>query len=223
MSEKNERTIFSPYSNHKGKYNLAALHTSDEKLQNEDLDKDEELALYLPAKAIGWAVDWLANMPDFAQEFQDKNTVVLYNLKGAEYFYQKLQAYFPQVEGRAIRFTTSTGYQTFGDINQKDLQWVDSGSLKDKKVIVLEDMNDSGTTLEAIKNLALQEGAREVKTVALYDKLVPNKKHQLTIALLQLMNLFYVGTGLDEGNNRLRNMENLAVLSKTSSSQQQAA
>lgn len=56
----------------------------------------------------------------------------------------------------------------------KIVQDIESSIIKGKRILVVDDVSDSGTTLEFVKKHLLEKGATEVKTATLHIK--PNTK-----------------------------------------------
>ncbi|WP_342275568.1 hypoxanthine phosphoribosyltransferase [Spiroplasma endosymbiont of Cantharis lateralis] len=84
-------------------------------------------------------------------------------------------------------------------------------SIKDKHVLIIEDIIDSGITLNYIKKYISFKGAKEVKIVTLLDKkegrVVPIKSDWVGF---EIANEFVIGYGLDY-DERLRNLPYIAV------------
>ncbi|AUB31297.1 hypoxanthine phosphoribosyltransferase [Spiroplasma floricola] len=84
-------------------------------------------------------------------------------------------------------------------------------SIKDKHILIIEDVIDSGITLEYIKNYLSLKGAKEVKVVTLLDKREGRKVNiEADWSGFVIKNEFVIGYGLDY-DERLRNLPYVAV------------
>jgi hypoxanthine phosphoribosyltransferase/bifunctional protein TilS/HprT len=85
-------------------------------------------------------------------------------------------------------------------------------SLKNKDVIIIEDIVDSGLTIQKIKQKAMSEGAKSVKVVTLLDKAEGRKiKFVPDYIGKSIPKLFVVGYGLDF-DEKYRNVPYIGVL-----------
>ena len=89
-----------------------------------------------------------------------------------------------------------------------DLQFISypQSSLKNRNVIVFDDLIDSGKSLEAIKAWAQKKGASAVSCVVMFKKNCPRTAAREALVDdfgLETENVFLYGTGLDnEGEHR---------------------
>jgi hypoxanthine phosphoribosyltransferase len=84
--------------------------------------------------------------------------------------------------------------------------------VKGHRVLLIDDILDTGLTLQTACQLLIQKGAREVRTCVLLDK--PSRRVVPITADytgFQVENVFVVGYGLDY-NNRYRHLPGLATL-----------
>lgn len=88
-------------------------------------------------------------------------------------------------------------------------------TVKGKSILIVEDIIDSGNTLEYVKKYLLFKGARDVKIVTLLDK---PEGRQVSIDAdwfgFTVKNEFLIGFGLDY-QERLRNLPYVAVCDTT--------
>lgn len=101
------------------------------------------------------------------------------------------------------------GTQSVGDVRiEKDIDM----SCKDRSILIVEDIVDTGRTLNEVKKLFLHKGASDVKIVSLLDK---PERRVVDIAAdytgFEVPNEFVVGYGLDY-NQRYRNLPYIGVL-----------
>lgn len=111
-----------------------------------------------------------------------------------------------------IDFMSVSSYQgsvSTGDVRiDKDMDL----SCKDRSILVVEDIVDTGRTLRAVKQVFINKGAKDVKVVSLLDK--PDRRVVDTDAEyvgFTVPNEFVVGYGLDY-NQKYRNLPYIGVL-----------
>lgn len=107
-----------------------------------------------------------------------------------------------------LRVSSYEGTKSSGKIKIKG----DIPSVKDKDVIIVEDILDTGRTLMNVRNLLLEEGAKSVNICVLLDKpegrIVDIKADYVGG---HVPNEFVVGYGLDY-NEKYRNLPYIGVL-----------
>ena len=87
-----------------------------------------------------------------------------------------------------------------------------TGSVEGKRVIIFEDVVDTGNTIVALKELLLSKGAREVRICTmLFKPDVYRKEDKLDYVGMSIPNDFIVGYGLDY-NELGRNLPDIYVL-----------
>lgn len=87
-------------------------------------------------------------------------------------------------------------------------------SIKDKDIIIVEDIVDTGRTLEAVKKILENKGAAHIETVTLLDK--PDRREvsvEVEYIGFEIPNEFVVGFGLDYAE-KYRNLPYVGVLHK---------
>jgi len=102
------------------------------------------------------------------------------------------------------------GMRSTGDVEiLKDL----SNPIRDKDVIVVEDIVDTGLTLSRLLEILESRGARSIKLASFLDKPEPRIKKELKIDYTGFVvpNKFVVGYGLDAAG-RYRNLPFIAVV-----------
>lgn len=107
-----------------------------------------------------------------------------------------------------LRVSSYEGTKSSGKITIKG----DIPSVKDKDVIIVEDILDTGRTLMNVRNLLLEEGAKSVNICVLLDKpegRIVDIKADYVGGLVP--NEFVVGYGLDY-NEKYRNLPYIGVL-----------
>lgn len=106
------------------------------------------------------------------------------------------------------------GMQTSGDVEiLKDL----SNPIRDKHVIVVEDIVDTGLTLSRLLEILQSRGAKSIRLASFLDKPEPRIKKELKIEYTGFVvpNKFVVGYGLDAAG-RYRNLPFIAVVTDPS-------
>ena len=90
-----------------------------------------------------------------------------------------------------------------------------TGNIKGKDVIIVEDIIDSGNTIEALTKIVKDEGATSVKVCTMLFKPACYKKNiKIDYSALSIPDDFIVGFGLDY-NELGRNYMDIYVLDKT--------
>ena len=88
----------------------------------------------------------------------------------------------------------------------------DAGEVKGRRVLLVDDILDSGRTLGAAKEKCLSLGARDVKTCVFLEKRVPREiTPHADFRCFEIGDEFVVGYGLDFAG-RFRNLPYLAAL-----------
>ena len=147
------------------------------------------------------------------REYEGRELVMVCILKGAFMFFSDLVRHIgiPM----KVDFVSCSSYvrsDTTGDIRlHHDLR----EEIKDKHVILVEDIADSGLTLNFLREHFLQRGPASLKICALLDK----KERRLVDVPLDFVgftipNEFVVGYGLDY-SNMFRNLPYIAVFKKS--------
>lgn len=131
-------------------------------------------------------------------------------LKGSIPFMAELIKYFKHpIEIDFISVSSYQGTESSGDVRiNKDLDL----SSRDKNVLIVEDIVDTGRTLKEVKRLFYNKGAQDVKVVALLDK--PDRRLvdiQADFIGFTIPDEFVVGYGLDY-NQCYRNLPYIGVL-----------
>lgn len=99
-----------------------------------------------------------------------------------------------------INYIHATRYQ--GEIEGRELHWraEPTIALKDRIIVVVEDILDTGLTLAAVKQYCIDNGAKKVYTAALVDKQHPREPggiEKCNFTGLVVENKFLYGYGLD--------------------------
>lgn len=146
------------------------------------------------------------------RDYFDQDLVVIGLLKGCNPFMADLirEIRIPSLEVDYMSVSSYHGtMSSSGDVHIKmDL----SDSIKDKHILIAEDIIDTGRTIQTVKQLLLHRGAKSVKVVTLLDK--PEGREVDAVADYvgtTIPNEFVVGYGLDY-DEKYRNLPYVGVL-----------
>ena len=156
--------------------------------------KDKEFKLSIKADEINSAIENLA--VQLNHDLKDKNPLFLVVLNGAFIFaadlYRKISI---ESEISFVKLASYSGTSSTSDV--KELIGLNE-RLKGRTVVILEDIIDTGTTMQYLMNKLLYLGVSEVKLVALLFK--PSafrESFRIDYLGLEIPNEFIVGYGLD--------------------------
>lgn len=147
-----------------------------------------------------------------AQDFKDEELVMVCILRGSCIFFAELVKHIPNyVELEFITVSSYGGTNSSGEVRLiADL----SKPIQDKNVFIVEDIIDTGYTLNYLKRLLGSRNPKSLKIVTLLDK------HSRRLVECEgdyvgykVPNEFVVGYGLDF-NQRYRNFPHIGVLKK---------
>ncbi len=130
------------------------------------------------------------------EDYKEKNPVFLIVLNGAFFFAADVIKMFPyNCEMSFIKVASYEGTRSNGELTTV---MGAEPSLKGRSVIIIEDIVDSGNTIEAIIEILNQEGVKEFKIATLFYKpKAYTKKIEIDYIGLEIENDFIVGYGLD--------------------------
>ncbi len=152
----------------------------------------------------------------------EPGSVVLWNQTGATSFKDRVLEAVPKYGvdvGRLVvtdvEVRSANGVGTHGDVNV--VKWQSRDLVEDKPVVVLEDINDRGRTLEFLKQKLIEDGASRIQVVVLFDKnRIDRDKHFRPDHVVMHVDDFYAGgEGLDFGNGMGRDLRGLWELLDT--------
>ncbi len=144
------------------------------------------------------------------KDYADEAPILVGLLKGSVPFMAQLMKNITiDIEIDFMDVSSYAGTETTGDVKiVKDLD----RSIKEKRILIVEDIVDTGITVAAVKDLLFQKGAKEVKIVSLLNK--PERREKAVEAEyvgFTVPNEFVVGYGLDF-NQKYRNLPFVGVL-----------
>lgn len=129
-------------------------------------------------------------------ELEDKNPLVLCVLNGGLIVTSELLLRLPFPLN--YDYIHATRYR--GETRGGELNWIakSSHSLKDRHVLMIDDIHDEGKTLAALVKYGLQEGAASVHTAVLINKLHDRKvDYRADFVGLDVEDRYVFGYGMD--------------------------
>jgi len=155
---------------------------------------DKEFILYLEEENIQSAIAEMAKK--LAKEYADKDTVFVGVLNGCFRFISDLMKYIEfNTEVNFIKLSSYRGTESSGKIT--DLMSLNS-DLRNKHVVILEDIVDTGHTLDYLMEILQEKSTASIKVASLLykpDAFIGRRKPDYTA--FEIPNLFVVGYGLD--------------------------
>lgn len=148
-----------------------------------------------------------------SEDYEGKNLLAVGILKGAFMFYSDLV--------RVIRipltvdFIIASSYMKTETTGEVKVYYDIREDITDKDVLLIEDIVDSGITLNHIRERILARRPRSLKICAFLDK---KERRVVDVPVdytgFEIPNVFVVGYGLDY-DNRFRNLPYISIFKKT--------
>jgi hypoxanthine phosphoribosyltransferase len=156
--------------------------------------KDKEFKLSIRAEVINEAVERIALQLN--RDLKGKNPIFLVVLNGAFIFaadlYRKIEI---ESEISFVKLASYSGTESTSDV--KELIGLNE-KLRGRTVVILEDIIDTGTTMQYLVNKLMYLGASEVLLAALLFKPTAFREDfRIDYLGLEIPNEFIVGYGLD--------------------------
>ena len=155
---------------------------------------DKEFVLYLEEEKIQNAIADMAK--DLVAEYADKDTVFIGVLNGCFRFVSDVMRHIDfNTEVNFIKLSSYRGTASSGKVS--DLVTLNA-DLHDKHVVILEDIVDTGRTVDYLMGILKDKSPASVKVATLLykpDAFLGNRKPDFTV--FEIPNLFVVGYGLD--------------------------
>ena len=148
-----------------------------------------------------------------AEDYRDKNPVMICILKGSVMFYADLLRAAPIRMTLDFMAVSSYGNRTksSGEVEiRKDL----SGSIENRHVVIVEDIIDSGFTLSYLSRMLAARGAKSIAICTLLDKparRAPGITLKADYSGFEIPDEFVVGYGLDY-SELYRNLPYIGIL-----------
>lgn len=173
---------------------------------------DKTFRTYIPFEEFSKDIDRIAQQlnNDFANAAEPP--ILLCTLNGAMMFCSEImqRCTFP-LELASIKASSYVGTQTTGVVEIKQALTCD---VKDRVVIIVEDIVDSGFTIQMLKQFLAAKGARQTKVCTLFFKPESYRFKDsipLDYVCREIQNQFIVGFGLDY-NELGRNTKDIYIL-----------
>ena len=146
-------------------------------------------------------------------EYQGRYPVLICVLKGATVFFADLARAIDLPITIDFMALSSYGSATKSSGVVRVIKDLDQDIL-DKDVIIVEDIVDSGVTLNYLKGMLMHRGAASIKIVTLLDKPARRRVKDLRVdfSCFNIPDEFVVGYGLDY-DQKYRNLPDIGVLS----------
>lgn len=171
---------------------------------------DKTFKLFIPYEKIMSTIDHVAN--EINKDFKDSKDIpiLLCVLNGSIMFTSELMKRLNfNCELVAIKLSSYIGTDTTGEVK---IAMNLTSNIQGRRVIVIEDIVDSGHTLIELDNIIKQAGAADVKMCTMLLKPDAYKKdRKLDYVGLEIPNDFIVGFGLDY-NELGRNLKDIYTL-----------
>ncbi|MFM7668476.1 MAG: hypoxanthine phosphoribosyltransferase [Bacteroidota bacterium] len=169
---------------------------------------DKQFSLFIPSDFILNEVESLANRLEL--DYEEKNPIFLVVLNGAFMFAADLLKFYNKnCDISFIKLSSYKGFESTGTVNQQMELLID---VKDRHVIIVEDIVDTGLTIESLTRNLKKLNPASIEICSLLFKpeafkgTIPPKYQGFVIA-----NKFVLGYGLDY-NERGRNLKDLYQL-----------
>ena len=144
------------------------------------------------------------------KKFIGKNPLMLGIFNGVVPFYANLSLRLKfDHEYDFIKCSSYVGTKQIQDV---EIFWHKKRDLKNRHVILVDDIFDSGKTMTRVAQLLKEAGAKSVTTVVLLDKVPAHPKNlKPDYSCFEIPNEWIVGYGLDT-NGKMRNLPCIGVL-----------
>lgn len=150
---------------------------------------------------------------EISREYEGKTPILIGLLKGSVPFMAELIKHITiDMQIDFMKVSSYSGTKSTGSVHiLSDC----SSSLKNRDVIIVEDIIDTGLTLSEVKKVLLAKGANSVEFCTLLDKVEGREFKEINAKYVgfEVPNKFVVGFGLDY-NEKYRNLPYIGVLKK---------
>ena len=189
-------------------YNLTTFNISMKKITL----FDKNFKTYIPYKQVEEVIDKVAEKVNEDYGGCEDIPVLLCVMNGSLMFTAELMKRLDfNCELASIKVSSYVGTQSVGEVSVKQSMCAD---VKGRRVIIVEDIVDTGTTMLALTKYLKDLGASDVKICTLFYKPEAHKhKDELPIdyIAMDIQNQFIVGFGLDY-NELGRNYKDIYIL-----------
>ena len=173
---------------------------------------DKTFKTLIPYNRISAAIDEVAEKMNKDFEGCDDIPVLLCVLNGSiMYMGELMQRLRFNCQIVSIKLTSYEGTSTTGRVKQAMGL---TGDIKGRRVIIVEDIVDTGNTIVELKDILADAGATETYVCTMLHKPEAYKKDaKLDYVAMEIPNEFIIGFGLDY-NELGRNLKDIYVLDK---------
>lgn len=148
-----------------------------------------------------------------SKDYADKNILAVGILKGAFMFFSDLVRTIKVP--LTVDFIVASSYAKTDTTGEVKIHYDLRGDISDKDVLLIEDIVDSGITLNLIRERILTRGPKSLKICALLDK---KERRIVDVPLdyvgFEIPNEFVVGYGLDY-DDKFRNLPYISIFKKS--------
>lgn len=155
---------------------------------------DKTFVPFIESKDIEQSIERMANT--LYQEYENKVPVFIGVLNGVIMFFSDFLKYYKgDCEIGFLQLSSYKGIQSTGDINLlKDI----SVDITNRDIVILEDIIDTGNTLEYLYKLLEAKPVNSIKIITLFFKPeVYTKDLNIDLIGMNIPNKFVIGYGLD--------------------------
>ena len=172
----------------------------------------EEIEILYSEETIAKRVDELAKT--LYEKYHNEEVVFICTLKGAVFFAcDLLKKYRGDARMEFLRVSSYKGTESTGKI-ELNLS-ISKDNIKDKHVVIIEDIVDTGNTLLFLNNYVMEMEPKTLEICTLLDKKIKRVVDiDPTYAGFVVDDLFVIGYGLDY-DQKYRNLPYIGVLKKT--------
>lgn len=144
------------------------------------------------------------------EDYKNKDLVVVGLLKGCIPFLSDLAKNI--ILPLEIQYMIASSYGNATSSGEIQIKYDLENPIAGKDILIVEDIIDTGQTINTIINLLKSRGAKSIEVVALLDKIANNNLKAKYIGF-EIPNEFVVGYGLDF-QQKFRNVPYIGVLKK---------
>lgn len=164
--------------------------------------KDRDFELYLRYEELKPAISRVAQ--EIRRDLSESNPLFVCILNGAFTFAAELMIELDdKYEMTFAKYSSYSGMQSTGELSE-DIP--PAANMQGRTVVIIEDLIDSGFTLQRVTELYRQRGAKEIKIAVMLSKPGALKVLEMKpdYVGLEIPNDFIVGHGLDyDGHGRM--------------------
>lgn len=172
---------------------------------------DKKFEAFIPAKELEFAVKNLAKQIE--DDFYDEIPVFIGVLNGSFMFLSDLMKHYTRP--CEVSFVKMASYQGTSSSNEVRQLIGLNQNLEGRSVVIVEDIVDTGNTIEELKNIFKAKNVKHFKIATLFLKPDAYKKDiKLDYVGIRIPDKFIVGYGLDY-DGLGRNLDNVYQLSNT--------